>query len=317
MRLSRPILFCLIVTFGAACNEGQRRTTSSPAASPSPSPEGPAISTAVDATKLPLGDRGFSDIPKNGFVFSCNTNFQERSGAGSAGPWLNESAETWDSTKKITVEGSVQHASQFSAQVEGSNLVISGNGLPNTPTGVFPVTSSDPAYQYDRNPNRINAYTLRAELPANPETKTEPSCVGGTIGVSTLGVPIYSAFDAGGRDAVAWEVQDKCGGHPQMTGQYHFHALPACWEQSEESSSGLVGWAIDGFGIYVEKDANGNLPASADLDECHGRTSSVVWQGKTVSIYHYVASLDFPYLVGCYKGTPITQATGLGIGPPR
>jgi hypothetical protein len=34
-------------------------------------------------------------------------------------------------------------------------------------------------------------------------------------------------------------------------------------------------------------------------------------------VFTYVASLDFPYLVGCYKGTPITQATGLGIGPQR
>ena len=39
-----------------------------------------------------------------------------------------------------------------------------------------------------------------------------PSCVGGTIGVSVLGVPIYSAFDAGGRDAAAHEVQDECDG---------------------------------------------------------------------------------------------------------
>ena len=33
-----------------------------------------------------------------------------------------------------------------------------------------------------------------------------------------------------------------------------------------------------------------------------------------VRMYHYDATLDFPYLVGCFKGTPITSATGLGIG---
>ena len=31
-------------------------------------------------------------------------------------------------------------------------------------------------------------------------------------------------------------------------------------------------------------------------------------------MYHYHASLDFPYMVSCYRGTPITSATGLGIG---
>ena len=30
------------------------------------------------------------------------------------------------------------------------------------------------------------------------------------------GVALFDAFDAGGRDAGAWEVQDGCNGHPQM-----------------------------------------------------------------------------------------------------
>jgi hypothetical protein len=33
-------------------------------------------------------------------------------------------------------------------------------------------------------------------------------------------------------------------------------------------------------------------------------------------MYHYVATPDFPYLVGCYRGTPITSATGLHLGRP-
>ena len=65
--------------------------------------------------------------------------------------------------------------------------------------GVFPVASSDPAYAYDRNPNSIKGYTLSVELP-EPKLAASPSCVGGTIGVSVLGVPIYSAFDASSRD---------------------------------------------------------------------------------------------------------------------
>ncbi len=35
------------------------------------------------------------------------------------------------------------------------------------------------------------------------------------------GVRLFNADDGGNRDAVAWEVQDACQGHPERTGQYH------------------------------------------------------------------------------------------------
>ena len=238
-------------------------------------------------------------------------------GAFEAGPWINSEEKTWDSTKKISVQGAVKRESTFSAEVEGDMLHIKGNGIPPTEMGNFPVASSDPAYQYDRNPNSIKPYTLEVSLPAEPKQAEEATCVGGAIGVSTLGPPIYSAFDAAGRDASAYEIQDSCGGHPERTGQYHFHSLPACWEKSDLSKSGLVGWALDGFGIFVERDADGNMLQTSDLDECHGRTSEIQWNGKPVNVYHYVATMDFPYLVGCYRGTPISSATGINIRPPR
>jgi len=56
--------------------------------------------------------------------------------------------------------------------------------------------------------------------------------------------------------------------------------------------------------------------SSADLDECHGRTSSVSWNGKRRRMYHYVMTLDFPYAVACYRGTAIEAAEGLALGAP-
>ena len=32
--------------------------------------------------------------------------------------------------------------------------------------------------------------------------------------------------------------------------------------------------------------------------------SSVPWHGKTVSIYHYDMTFEFPFTVGCFRGTP-------------
>jgi hypothetical protein len=273
-------------------------------------------STSVEAATsqaLPLGDGKVSTSPRKGYVYSCQTSFPSNApGAFRDGPWIDAAAKTWNPAEKISVQGSVDHDGEFSGRVDGDSEVLSGNGLPTTPTGVFPVASSDPAYQYDRNPNTIRGTALQVSLPAEPKQAGQPTCVGGTIGVSVLGVPIYSASEAGGRDAAAHEVQDGCDGHPERTGQYHFHSLSDCFDDADLGfDEGLFGFALDGFGIYVEDGVT-----TDDLDECHGRTSEVVWQGKKVSIYHYVATADFPYLVGCYRGTPITSATGLQIGRP-
>jgi hypothetical protein len=133
------------------------------------------------------------------------------------------------------------------------------------------------------------------------------------------GVVLFNALDAGGRDAVAHEVQDRCNGHPQQSGTYHYHSISTCLINQggqTPNSSTLVGYALDGYGIYIERDARGNLPTDADLDSCHGRTSTVMWDGRQLSIYHYDATVEYPYSVGCFRGTPIQSQTGPG-GPPN
>ena len=84
---------------------------------------------------------------------------------------------------------------------------------------------------------------------------------------------------------------------------YHYHNIPSCIRNASEGSSTVVGWILDGFPVVVERDAKGSLPSNADLDECHGRTSDIVVDGKTVNMYHYSATLEFPYFIGCYRGT--------------
>ena len=121
---------------------------------------------------------------------------------------------------------------------------------------------------------------------------------------------LYNALDDAGRDAVAHETQDSCNGHPDGRERYHYHDVPACIRARATGGSTLVGYALDGYGIYVERDAEGNLPTDADLDACHGRTSSVVWDGGTRAMYHYDATLEYPYTVGCYHGVPTAPPRG-------
>jgi hypothetical protein len=273
--------------------------------------------TFVDKTRLPLGDGKYSTRAKKGYVYSCITNFAG-GGAFREGPWIDRSTNSWDSTKKIAVQGSVRWVPRFSAKLASSNLRLRGNGVPPHVTGVYPVRSSDPAYQYDRNPNSIRSYTLEVQLPPDPKVAAGPICVGGTIGVMRSGIPLYSAFDALGRDAAAHEIQDRCSGHPQRSGQYHYHSLPACISDggSKRSHSALLGWALDGFGIYGLRGEQGVEMTTNTLDVCHGHTHQITWNGRSLPMYHYHATRDFPYVISCYRATPITTATGLMIGPP-
>ena len=64
----------------------------------------------------------------------------------------------------------------------------------------------------------------------------------------------------------------------------------------------LIGYALDGFGIYSKYKTNGQLYTNADLDECHGTTTSVVWNGEVQEVYHYVLTEEYPFTIGCFKG---------------
>jgi hypothetical protein len=226
----------------------------------------------------------------------------------SSAPWL--SSTSWNALEKIAVDGSVAWSGSFAQTVSGTKRTISGNGLPVKPvvSGTFPISPSDPAFEYDRNPNHIASYSVSYALPSSPAIAKSPSCIGmGTIGIALDGVAIYNGFDAAGYDAVAREVQDTCHGHPDQSDTYHYHGwLQACVSDagSAAQNSSLLGYALDGFGIYGPW-YNGKVLTSADLDVCHGTTSPVFWNGKLVTMYHYVSTYDFPYTLGCYRGTPV------------
>ncbi|HVA03923.1 MAG TPA: YHYH protein [Acidimicrobiales bacterium] len=264
-------------------------------------------SAAVGPTAIPLGDGHVTTTPKKGYVDSCGTTFAP-SPPGATPPWINTKTHTWNSETKVSVQGSVSWPdASFSVVLSGSTRVVTTNDLPvNHTTGVFPIASTDPAHAYDGNPNHIAADVMTWSLPANPVAARHQSCTSpGPIGILTDGVVLYNALDANGRDAPAHEVLDRCGGHPDQVSRYHHHYVPPCMLDAATGRSTLVGYAIDGYGIYVERNAHGALLTNANLDRCHGKTSKVMWNGKETRIYHYDATIEYPYTVGCYHGTPI------------
>jgi hypothetical protein len=274
---------------------------------------------AVDAAAIPLGDGYVSTSPKVGYVDSCQTSFPTTGGAPGGAPWINTRNRTWDSLTKVAVEGAVRWPdARYSVTVSGSRRIIETNDLPvDHTTGVFPIAPGDPAYRYDQNPNSIEPQSITWSLPRNPVAARRPSCTsGGPIGVLDDGVLLFNALDGEGRDAGAHEVLDSCGEHPQMNDMLHHHAVPSCILDGATGRSTLVGYALDGYGIYVERTAAGALLTNTDLDACHGRTSRVLWNGTEQVIYHYDATLEYPYTVGCYHGTPIDSGTADTMGGP-
>lgn len=270
---------------------------------------------SVSVTALPLGDGHTSTSgPAIGSVYACRAGNPAAGGAGVEGPWIH--GATWNADEKVIVQGSVTWpTASFSVSVSGSSRIITTNDLPTGySTGTFPIASTDPAYQYDRNPNSISsASSYTVTVPVTPSAEPAPNCLsGGGIGVLLNGVVLFDALDGPGRDAVAHEEQDLCQGHPQGQDMYHYHEVPTCLRDNVSGTSEVVGWAFDGFPIVVERDAKGILPTNADLDECHGRTGPVVLDGSTQTIYHYDATLEYPYTIGCLRGSVVTPSSSIG-----
>ena len=216
--------------------------------------------SSVDCTRLPLGDLRFSTTAaKAGSIYVCSA----PSGGGgpivASAPWLNTAAGTFDLTKKYAVLGAVSWpgalARRSRAAARRARSPATACSPRRTRPGTFPIQSTDPASAYDRNPNSIAAHAFSYALPAAPVVNATPSCVpaGGTIAVTLTGVAVYNAFDAAGYDGVAHEVQDGCHGHPDPSSTYHYHGLiQTCSNDAGSATvnSSLIGYALDGFGIY-------------------------------------------------------------------
>ncbi len=253
---------------------------------------------------LPLGDGHISTSAKAGYIFSCQTNFHG-GGAYQDGSWIV--GDKWNPNGKPSVQGNVMWPDHsLTIAVEGDRRVVKSNDLPDHATGIFPISSSDLAFAYDRNPNSIIAQKIVLSMPTNPKIAAEPSCLPmGLIGVALTGVSVFNGLDAQGRDAAAHEVQDSCNGHPERQGAYHYHNMSPCMKDGggkQGKHSDLAGYAADGFGIYGQFGEGGKSLSNKDLDACHGHMHLLTWNGVPQEIYHYHLTKEYPYTLGCFRG---------------
>ncbi len=145
-------------------------------------------------------------------------------------------------------------------------------------------------------------------IPKEPSLAATPQDIRGNMGVAFNGVEFAAAAPT---DAIlgAYTLApfDDCGGHINLNAGYHYHAITSdCLTEvaQDDGHAPLIGYAMDGFGIYAMLDADGEEPD--DLDGCRGHTDGV--RG-----YHYhVSGAGENMIIGCHAGLTVQSGR-----PPR
>ena len=269
------------------------------------------------ATAKSAIDRRALDSPARDRIFACG---RQVMGVALDRPWLDRDG-TLRFADKPVVPGEVRWRGRIEMGIEGDRLLLRSAGVPTHATGTYPVPRDSAAFGFDRNPNAIREGQWDIALPLDPAALSTPGCLPmGPIGIALTGAMIFNALDADLRDAVANELFDACEGHPAPGGLYHYHHWSPCMENGlADQRAPVVGYAFDGFPIVGPRDVGGRAITNAELDECHGHVGPLTLpDGRAVVAYHYHFNREFPYSLGCYRGT-VAYRTGPpgGGGPPQ
>ena len=214
---------------------------------------------------------------------------------------------------------------------------FTGNGVPNHPTGLFPIPSDQPAYPWyaalpdpgGQYPNAsylpIEEYDLYMAVPANPVYSDTPTAIGeltfaiATQTGATFHVNLALTNDPNPFvDPIAGLPMDLCWGHPVHM-QYHYHGYSwKCFPNQGNANehSPQFGIALDGFGVFGPRGDGGVLLTNNDLDVCHGHSGMIDWDGILTDMYHYHLNNEFPYGPGCFRGTQIGVFSSNGDPSP-
>ncbi len=183
--------------------------------------------------------------------------------------------------------------------------------------------------------------TITVNIPLSPQMAASPSDIASVenLGVSIYGVPATgeppSAINGptngpggpggpgAGGDSSAINVPSlgSCGAHPDPAGYLHDHFVPQVMNRVlaangigtdevectryEQRTTGLYGFAKDGFPIYSSRDAEDALPS--DLDTCNGHFGAT--DEFPDGIYHYHADEALaPNYPTCLSGVAVSQS---------
>jgi hypothetical protein len=204
-------------------------------------------------------------------------------------------------------------------------LIVHSHGVPNHPTGRFPE-------QGFGNPSYITEQAETFYLPVNPRVNpshrfTDANNANralhmGPIGVAVNGVVFFNPFDMGSQDAT--NMMDRCCGHPNQDGLYHYHKYPIClnspWSDAGTGHSPLIGFAFDGFPLYGPYESADVM--AKDLTGPNKLNDFNLHYDAERGWHYHVTPGQFPYLIGGFWGVEDSRNMHRpggrrgGMGPP-
>ena len=179
-------------------------------------------------------------------------------------------------------------------------------------------------------PTKAQAYKFT--IPTTPKYSSKVTSTSlGSIGVMISGAVLYNPFEGDGKtvamannftvtnsSGITASFVDKCAGHPTPDiGAYHYHGLPNCVTAKVDKvskPSHIIGFALDGFPIYGDRDNKGKQVTAKNLDQCNGVKSATPEFPK--GIYHYVllSTADARSSIACFHGE--VDASQIQAMPP-
>ncbi|MDB5326288.1 MAG: hypothetical protein JWM57_1857, partial [Phycisphaerales bacterium] len=188
----------------------------------------------------------------------------------------------------------------------GGSMIIRSKGIPNHPTGRFPEMGFG-------NPNSIQEQSSTFYFPLEPKENPQHKVTDtgnqngalhmGPIGLAVNGVVFFNPFDMGNTDAT--NMMDRCCGHPNQDGQYHYHKYPICvnspWADEGHAHSPLLGWAFDGVPLYGPWESDGVMAKDATGE--HAINAFNLHYDAERGWHYHVTPGKFPYLIGGFWAT--------------
>ena len=232
-----------------------------------------------------------------------------------------------------------------------SNFIAPHYAVPSNPLDVSPVGANViAASQVLRDQN----YSLTLPTTPKYSSTTTAAGLG-PIGVMLDGAVLYNPYEANKETVATQDnfsataggltasFLDSCDGHPGPGGMYHYHGLPDCLIQyattgtntqttSVSSFSGtttppaaetnpaarkpvILGFALDGYGVYDNIAMDGTTIGVSALDSCNGIFSVV--PGYPHGVYHYVLEnvRSDRSSLNCFHGTVSSHLSMQMAGP--
>ena len=156
--------------------------------------------------------------------------------------------------------------------------------------------------------------TLTFTIPVTPQPADETGELSADAGISLNGFQIAAMApvqDILSNFTIA--AFDDCGGHVNPNDGYHYHSATGrdgCNSAGSDADGhpSLIGYAMDGYGIYGTLDETSDEANS--LDECNGVEDAILG-------YHYHASSpELNEHIGCFHGKTVESAEERPGGPP-